>query len=70
MVWLETIEVKERSEEIRGGESEPTLEVCYENHPLTGLRGGGCFIAGSATNDLGANPAGLAQPVDVLTADF
>ena len=70
MVWLETEKAKERSEEIRDGECEPPLEVCDEDYPLTGLRGGGCFIAGSATNDLGADPAGLAQPVDVLTADF
>ena len=69
-MWLETEKVKEGSEEIRDGESEPTLEMSDENHPLTGLRGGGCFVAGSATNDLGADPAGLAQPVDVLTADF
>ena len=69
-MWLETEKVKEGSEEIRDGESKPTLEMCDENHPLTGLRGGGCFIAGSATNDLGADPAGLAQPVDVLTANF
>ena len=62
--------VEERAEEIRGGESEPALEVSNENHPLTGLRGGDQLITGSAANDLGADPARLIQPLDVESADL
>ena len=57
MVWLETIEVKEGAEFFLDGERKPAFKVRYENHPLTGLRGGGQFIAGSMANHPGANPA-------------
>ena len=40
MVWLETEKIEKRSEEIRGGESEPALEVSDEHHPLAGFRRG------------------------------
>ena len=58
-MWLETKEIEKRAEEIRGGESEPTLKMCNENYPLTGLRGGDQLVAGSAANDLEADPARL-----------
>ena len=60
MVWLETKEVKKGSEEVRDGETKPTLEVCNKHHPLIGLRGGVYLVAGSAADHLGADPAGLA----------
>ena len=62
--------IEERAEEVGNGKSESTLKVGNENHPLTGLRGGGQFVAGSATDHLGADPAGLAQPLDVVAADL
>ena len=70
MVWLEAIEIEERAEEVGNGKSESTLEVGNENHPLTGLRGGGKLIAGSAANHVGADPARLVQPLDVVAADL
>ena len=60
MVWLEAKEIKEGSEEIRGGKSEPALKVCNENHPLTGLRGGGYLLTGTTADNLRANAARLA----------
>ena len=60
MMWLEAKEIEEGSEEIRGGKSEPALEMCNENHPLTGLRGGGYLLAGTTADNLRANPARLA----------
>ena len=56
--------------EIRDGEREPTFEVRNENHPLTGLRGGGLFIARSTVDNLGADKARFPQPLDVLSANF
>ena len=69
-MWLESEKVKEGSEEIRGGERETPLEMRDENHPLTRLRGGGNLVAGSTADNLGADPARLAQPLDVQAADF
>ena len=60
VMWLKTEKIKERSEEIRGGESEPALEVSDEHHPLAGFRSGAYLVAGSAADDLRADPAGLA----------
>ena len=60
MVWLETEKIEKGSEEVRGGESEPTLEVSDEHHPLAGFRSGAYLVTGSAVDDLGADPAGLA----------
>ena len=40
VMWLKTEKIEERSEEIRGGESEPALKVSDEHHPLAGFRGG------------------------------
>ena len=37
---LKAEKIKERSEEIRGGESEPAREVGDEHHPLAGFRCG------------------------------
>ena len=54
---LEAKKVKERTKEIRRGESESSLEVCDENHPLAGLRGGDQLVAGSTADDLGADSA-------------
>ena len=68
MMWFETKEIEKRTEKVRGGEGEPTLKMCDKNHPLTGLRGGDQLVAGSATDDLGADPAGFGQPFEVMTA--
>ena len=57
MVWLEAVEIKEGAKEVGNGKSESTLEVGNENHPLTGLRGRGLLIPGSAADHLGADPA-------------
>ena len=43
---LKAEEIKEGSEEVGGRESESPLEVCEENHSLTGLRSGDMFLAG------------------------
>ena len=56
-MWLETKEIEEGTKKVRGGEGEPTLDMCDKNHPLTGLRGGDQLVAGSAADDLGADPA-------------
>ena len=56
VMWLETEKIEKGSEEVRGGESEPALEVSDEHHPLAGFRSGAYLIAGSAANHLGANP--------------
>ena len=57
MMGLEAKEVKKVAEEVGCGEGESTLKVSNENHPLTGLRGGGLLISGTSDDHRGVDPA-------------
>ena len=57
MVGLKAVEVEEGAKEIGRGKAESALEVGYENHTLTGLRGGRLFVPCASDDHPGADPA-------------
>jgi hypothetical protein len=52
MVGLELVVIQEVPEKVTRRESESSLEVCYKNHPLSGLRCRHNFAGGQLADTL------------------